>query len=349
MNNDFLRTMRDATDATRQGNLAQATLLIREALAGQAEPGAGPRAGAIDVESRFVGEEALPAPAHRGPEPAVRRPAFTEEVFDFGGIRYGWRLFVPGGIAAGPLPVLVLLHGCRQDALDFSKGTRMNEVARREQCIVVYPEQPARSHAMRCWNWFEPAHQQRGAGEPAMIAALAGKVVREHGGDASRVYVCGLSAGGAMAAVAASCYPDVFAASGVHSGLQPGAAHDTASALAAMRTGPSAAGHPAGAAPMIVIHGNADRTVHPRNGRQIAAAAVAAYESAGVRLRASPAGPVTRFITEDGTCVVEQWEIRGGSHAWSGGSREGSFTAPGGPDASQAMVSFLLQHSLRKE
>jgi poly(hydroxyalkanoate) depolymerase family esterase len=349
----FMEEMIKARDLTRQGDLAQATQLIQQALRMQAPVPAGQAARApggdiIDVEARVVegrpqrGIE-MPAPAH------APGPAFTEHAFESEAGKCSYRLFVPGRTGGkAPRPVLVLLHGCKQDALDFAKGTHMNDVAQREQCIVIYPEQSHRANAMGCWNWFEPAHQARGRGEPAVIAALTQQVIREHGGDPSRVYICGLSAGGAMAAVVAGQYPDVFAAAGVHSGLPAGIATDMTSALGAMRRAPRGTAGEPGAAPVIVFHGTSDRTVHPGNGKEIVQAAAAAYEAAGVALHRTQAGPVTRFSAPDGTPLVEHWEIRGGSHAWSGGSPEGSFTAPAGPDASAAMMAFFLQHRLPK-
>lgn len=283
---------------------------------------------------------------------------FTPHHFVSHGEQYVYQLYIPAGVqAAQPLPVVVMLHGCKQDAADFARGTAMNALADEHQFLVVYPEQRQKANAMRCWNWFEPAHQQRGKGEPAMIAALAAHVVAAHNGDASRVYVAGLSAGGAMAALAGQLYPDVFAAVGVHSGLAPGAAVDMPGAFSAMRKGrqASAGNAPGGAAspPTIVFHGTADTTVHPGNADHVLQAALAGLRASGVpltELPAADAGPGSRdarrtaWVTPDGTPVVEHWAVAAGPHAWSGGSAAGSFTDPQGPSASRAMVAFFLRH-----
>lgn len=362
-----------ATALTRSGNLSEATRAIQRALGlGTQGPGSfaepsqvgQPRqaanASVVDVAFRDVGPiEDKAAP--RTHAPLVSPTAggmFTKEDFVSNGERYIYRLYVPAGMPPGqPLPVLVMLHGCKQDSADFARGTEMNALADEHNFLVVYPEQRQKANAMRCWNWFEPAHQQRGRGEPAMMAALAAHVVAAHGGDASRVYVAGLSAGGAMAALAGQLYPEVFAAVGVHSGLAPGAAVDMPGAFNAMRKGRKAGAGavPGNAAspPTIVFHGTADTTVHPGNADHVLQAALAGLRTSGVPLTEVPAadaGPGDRnarrtaWVTPDGTPVVEHWAVAAGPHAWSGGSAAGSFTDPQGPSASRAMVAFFLRH-----
>ena len=325
---------------------------------------------------------AEPAPR---PSPAAkpRAASFTELSFRSGDTPFAYRLYVPGfdgtqaavTDAASPalLPLVVLLHGCKQDAADFALGTGMNELAEAEKYLVLYPEQSSNANSMRCWNWFDAAHQSRDSGEPKMIAALIRKVIKSHGADPSRVYIAGLSAGGAMAAIMAGLYPELFAAVGVHSGLPPGSATDVISAFSAMRRGARkgrAAPGSAGAAndasanendafvmPTIVFHGSADKTVNPDNGEQITQAALAAIKGAGMTLikveqsEDSPGTPsgrrdTTRTIyrAADGKPYIEHWAIGSGPHAWSGGDAAGSFTDPHGPSASQAMVEFFLQH-----
>jgi poly(hydroxyalkanoate) depolymerase family esterase len=300
--------------------------------------------------------------------PSVLTPAaFERQVFEFEGEHYSYNLYLPPQAlasdgAAPLLPLLVMLHGCQQDAPDFALGTGMNELAAKAPCLVLYPEQLREGNRMRCWNWFDIAHQGPHAGEPAMLAALTGQVISRYPVDASRVYIAGLSAGGAMAAIVAAHYPRVFAAVGVHSGLPPGAAHDVMSAFKAMRQGghPSAPGQPAAqedAMPTIVFHGSADDTVHPDNSERIVQAATAALKASGLSLQSSeitqalPAATGelrqtlrTIYKTLDGRSFVEHWSVQAGPHAWSGGNPAGSFTDPHGPSASAAMLAFFLQH-----
>jgi poly(hydroxyalkanoate) depolymerase family esterase len=299
----------------------------------------------------------------------LRRSAFTRQVFEFEGEHYGFNLYVPPLTpstspleASAMVPLVVMLHGCKQDAPDFARGTALNELAAKTPCMVLYPEQRPKANQMRCWNWFDSAHQGRHAGEPAMLAALTRQVISRYPVDPTRVYVAGLSAGGAMAAIVSAHYPDLFAAVGVHSGLPPGAAHDVMSAFSAMRHGglSSAPGEPAAlkdVMPTIVFHGSSDRTVHPDNGDQIVLAAIAALKASGVKLKRSvipeqipaPTGELrhtlrTVYSTLDQRSYVEHWSVEAGPHAWSGGSAAGSFTDPHGPDASTAMLTFFLQH-----
>ena len=184
-----------------------------------------------------------------------------------------------GGDPGTARPLVCMLHGCTQDAATFAAATRMNDAADRHGFIVVYPQQERRENAQRCWNWFDGRHQARGAGEPASIAA----VVRDLIGtttpwavDPRRVFVAGLSAGGAMAAVMAAAYPDLFAAVAVHSGLAYRSAGSVRAAFAAMARGAREVGEVAGPVPSIVIHGSDDRTVAPVNGEQVLAQSMAA-------------------------------------------------------------------------
>ena len=260
------------------------------------------------------------------------------------------------------MPLVVLLHGCKQDALDFSKGTAMNALAGKEQCLVLYPEQITRANQLMCWNWFEPGHQQEGLGEPGMITALTRQVLATdfngRRADPRRVYIAGLSAGGAMAAVVAGLHPELFTALGVHSGLPAGAASNVMTAFQAMRSGGQ--GQRASAMPTIVFHGDGDTTVHPSNGENIALDALAALREADTPLvkTQSSADPeanradrndkpteLTRYANAEGKSFIEYWSINNGPHAWSGGSKEGSYTDPDGPSASKAMLAFFLQHS----
>ncbi|HEY8357500.1 MAG TPA: PHB depolymerase family esterase, partial [Ramlibacter sp.] len=187
-----------------------------------------------------------------------------------------YRLYIPPQAGGQPLPLVVMLHGCKQDPDDFAAGTRMNEAAREQGCFVLYPAQSRQANPQGCWNWFKHSHQQRGRGEPALLAGMTRDVMQKHGIDPARVYVAGLSAGGAMAAILADTYPELYAAAGVHSGLAAGSANDLSSALGAMRTGSAGGAAKASARPIIVFHGDADRTVHPSNGAHVLDASVQA-------------------------------------------------------------------------
>ena len=358
MKNIFHDMLGEATRLTQGGNLQAATDMIQRALReagatsmpGNAAPDARSAADGlvIDVESRFVGEPTAQAEA---PAPAGEqwlRGSFTHQ-----GRTLAYRLYVPPpvvGAAAEPRPLLLMLHGCTQGPDDFAAGTRMNTLARDAGMLVLYPEQTQHANAQKCWNWFKTQHQQRGRGEPALLAALTRKLLAEHGADASRVYVAGLSAGGAMADIMGRCYPDLFAAVGVHSGLPAGAAADLPSALVAMRSGAAAGQASAAVRPVIVFHGDADGTVHHANGAAVVDAARRGQAIAGtpqVHSGRAPNGQrytKTVHLAGDGRSAVEHWQLHGASHAWSGGSAAGSYTAPGGVDASAEMLRFMLSH-----
>jgi poly(hydroxyalkanoate) depolymerase family esterase len=354
-----------ATQLTRLGRLMEATRVIQRALGmGEApyEDRVTPRSArvrgkgeVVDVPCREATRDAPGAEPLIG-QPNARSASFGTHLFAHGGKRWRYRVYEPQrSDPAALLPLVVMLHGCKQDSEDFARGTGMNEVAAREGFLVLYPEQLRKSNSMGCWNWFESGHQGRGAGEPAMIAALVQRVLDAHGGDPHRVYVAGLSAGGAMATTVAELYPEVFAAVGVHSGLPPGAAHDIPSAFTAMRKGAAATSRQPAAVPVptIVFHGTADRTVAPANGEQIAQRQLAARRAAGQALEPSVVQNAmgehvrkvkcARWTAADGRPVLESWTVESGPHAWSGGSAAGSFTDPQGPSASEAMARFFLR------
>jgi poly(hydroxyalkanoate) depolymerase family esterase len=262
-----------------------------------------------------------------------------------------YKLYVPPERHGKALPLVVMLHGCTQHPDDFAAGTGMNEAACEQGFYVLYPAQSQKMNPQRCWNWFKHSHQTRGRGEAALLAGMTRAVIEEHGLDSQRVYVAGLSAGGAMAAILGTAYPDVFAAVGVHSGLPVGTATDLPSALAAMQGGAQAAAATAPATPpTIVFHGDQDYIVHPVNGEQaVAACAGAGAAAAEVEQGQSRGGRAyTRRVWRHvgGQPVAEHWSVHGAGHAWSGGRREGSYTDAQGPDATDAMLRFFLTHRL---
>jgi poly(hydroxyalkanoate) depolymerase family esterase len=261
-----------------------------------------------------------------------------------------YKLYVPSGYRAGQeVPLVVMLHGCTQCPDDFAAGTRMNEVAEERNFLVLYPGQIGSANVQKCWNWFNASDQRRDEGEPSLIAGITRKVMADYTIDPKRVFVAGLSAGGAAAAIMGDTYPDLYAAIGVHSGLACGAASDMPSAFAAMRQGAagSASGQQRTRVPVIVFHGDRDTIVSPRNGDAVAAQSVG-NARLGTRVEEGqvPGGHAyTRTIRNDAAerAVVEHWVLHGAAHAWAGGSPEGSYTDPHGPDASREMVRFFLE------
>jgi poly(hydroxyalkanoate) depolymerase family esterase len=227
----------------------------------------------------------------------------------------------------------------------------MNDLAEEKTFLAAYPAQAQSANISKCWNWFSRADQQRDQGEPSLLAGITRQVMRDFRVQPGRVYIAGLSAGGAAAAIMGATYPELYAAIGVHSGLACGAASDIPSAFTAMRQGRSEIGRGSGRArrvvPTIVFHGDRDTTVSPINGDQVIAQSKAATNlRTAVTTGEAPGGlryTCTVQMDENGLSILEQWVLHGGGHAWSGGSTEGSYTEPRGPDASREMMRFFLQ------
>ncbi|WAJ27969.1 extracellular catalytic domain type 1 short-chain-length polyhydroxyalkanoate depolymerase [Antarcticirhabdus aurantiaca] len=264
--------------------------------------------------------------------------------------RRSFRLYVPAAADEGPRPLVVMLHGCTQNPEDFAAGTRMNALAEEFGLLVAYPEQPRSANPSLCWNWFDPAHQRGGAGEPAILAGIVADIARSHPVDRDRIFAAGLSAGGAMAAVLGSTRADLFAAVGIHSGLPRGSADSVAAALSVMRSGRSQRDAGAPEVPAIIFHGTRDTTVHPANGEQLAGLGTAGRQANERVIQGSANGRafVRSVRPADGTAPArELWRVEGLGHAWSGGDSHGSYADPAGPDASREMLRFFLEHPRR--
>ena len=325
--------------------------------AGKTIPGRGEHSmpklplGLRSLLGQLVGRGPMPGRAPLPPEPLPEGAQFVTGSFDAEAGSRAYKLYIPANRRGGPTPLVVMLHGCTQSPDDFAAGTRMNTLAEEHGLLVLYPAQPSSANPQKCWNWFSPNDQRRNAGEPSIIAGMTRHVVREHGIGPRRVYVAGLSAGGAAATILGQAYPELYAAVGVHSGLACGAARDVPSALAAMRHGAPAAPTPSDSGamvPTIVFHADRDATVHPRNGDQVIAQAGAAIPT-GLRTEVEhgqvPGGhgySRTSHRDGEGRIVLEHWLVHGGGHAWSGGNPIGSYTDPRGPDASREMLRFFL-------
>jgi len=365
LNEGFLDSMKEAFARFRHNDPAAAAEIVRRAMRG--EP-TGVETVHADRREPATTPRAADFPQAQQRAHTTRSEPDVQDCGHFSMRRYvnaagqrHYKLYVPSHYCGDALPLIVMLHGCTQDADDFAAGTRMNALAEQHGFIVAYPIQPQAANTSKCWNWFRPADQRRDQGEPSLIAGITREVMANYNVDPKRVFVAGLSAGGAMAAILAQAYPDLYAAAGVHSGLPVGCAHDLPSALAAMRGGkirPKA--QKAGPAerfdaqssqcPLIVFHGDADATVHLANANALVHGFTA---SEATPARASGASGETRKhtvrrMTSGAGVEAELWIIHGAPHAWAGGSASGSYTDPSGPDASAEMVRFFLEHPRRQ-
>lgn len=287
-----------------------------------------------------------------------------------------YRLYVPSSRSAGhALPLVLMLHGCTQDPAQFAAGTAMNALAESQGFFALYPEQPSSANGNKCWQWWLPAHQGRGSGEPASLANLVAHVASTYAVDPNRIYAAGLSAGAAMTVILGATYPDLFAAIAVGSGLEyraaTGSAIDAYNAMSGGGPSPAAQGRLAYAAmgayrqlmPVIVFHGTSDSTVAPINGNQLASqwAKTNDLASDGVEdgnVTDTPDSAVSstvsggrRYTTyfyrdpKSGEVVIQKLLVDGMGHAWSGGSSAGSYTDPKGPDASALAWDFFRSHA----
>ena len=273
-----------------------------------------------------------------------------------------YHLFRPTGLALKPgekLPLLVMLHGCSQHGRDFAASTRMNPLAARQRCLVLYPEQDRMAHAQGCWNWFD-MRSGKALAEAATLMAMLDQVILMHAADRQRVAVAGLSAGASMAALLASRYPSRFQAVAMHSGVSPGVAHSSATALRAMRgqQGVALAAQAVGTLqsasdkglklpPLLVIHGEADAIVAASNARTSAAIwALATGAAPGAERRLQRGKRYAMRVTDyrrGGKIRVSLCQIEGLGHAWSGGPAKLPFSDAAGPDATRLVWNFVAR------
>ena len=380
---NFIAQMMESARLVQSRDMSSATDVIQKALAdaglatSYANPYVAPNAtpDAADAGAAFIDLNAVPQWAKRPqarqakPQPQAKarpgRPArgpvtpppqedlpgkFIGGSFSCEAGTRRYKLYIPSQPSTAPRPLIVMLHGCTQNPDDFALGTGMNRLAEEANCLVLYPEQDSASNRTQCWNWFESGHQARDAGEPGIIAGLTRQIVKEHGADPAQVFVAGMSAGGAMAAVLGAEYPDLFAAVGVHSGLPAGSGRDMITGLQAMKK-PAKGRTLREAVPVIVFHGSTDHVVTPANGDAVLQQYVGAHaglHAAPLSVRHDDAAHggrrCRRSVWRDdaGRAMAEQWVVQGAGHAWAGGNAAGSHTDAAGPSASKEMLRFFL-------
>lgn len=339
---DLFGAIMKASRLVRRRRPLSAALALQKALA---PPAAKPKA-------KRAQPKRSPGPA-RSSKKALQRPApgtFLNEEYSCRHGALDYRFYTPKGSARRRMPLVVMLHGCSQTATDFAAGTDMNRLADELGVLILYPQQSPSANFGRCWNWHDPANQERGRGEPAVIAALTRHAIALGRANPARVYIAGISAGGAAAAIIGAAYPDLYVAVGVHSGVPRGNVRSLGGAIAAMRgrNGGGPAGKLPRQLPTIVFHGDNDRVVHPSNANGFL-----------TNLERSTAGPLisraqsglseggrhyTRRVYRNhiGEALLEDWTIHGVGHKWSGGNAAGSHTDPAGPCASREMLRFFL-------
>lgn len=364
--------MMGALRLTRQGRLKEAVAVLRGRRASTPPPPQSDRSpgpdnsntlgfvpeafqGVLDNMAQFDPARLFKGPfgpaEQKAPLPQPDGSRFEERSFSHEAGTRKYKLFIPSSYRGEPLPLVVMLHGCTQSPDDFAAGTGMNNVAEEQGFLVAYPAQARSANVSKCWNWFNAADQRRGHGEPSLIAGITQRIVHDFAVRPGHIYIAGLSAGGAMAAILGSEYPELYAAIGVHSGLPRGAASDMTSGLVAMRQGGAipvarTTNRSGKVVPTIVFHGDRDTTVNIVNGDHVIAQSKGAAHLQTTVIDSEAGGMrYTRTIQSvDGKRpVLEEWVLHGAGHTWSGGSAAGSFTEPRGPDASREMMRFFFQ------
>ena len=334
--------------ALARSGLKAARQSVRQAL----KPAPPKKRPALAKTQRATTRPAKPTPSAPPPQEAGWTTGLA--LGPAGARRYA--LFRPPGAGpAEPLPLLVMLHGCGQDAKGFAQSTRMNALAACQAFMVLYPEQDRLANPQGCWNWFD-TRTGRAMNEAALILRAIDEVCLLHAADRERVAIAGLSAGASMAALLVARHPDRFKALAMHSGIAPGTAHSTLSALGAMQgrrgTRPLVKTLPAASGltgtpwpPLLVIHGSADRVVSARNGQAAAqqwATAAGARPGPARNVQRGQRYPMTVADYKDkGRLVVTRVEIAGLGHAWSGGASKLPFGDSSGPDASRMVWAFV--------
>jgi len=375
--------MAEITRRLTSESAGKSTQVIRDALAaaGLTPAAALPRTGQAEAPHNFVADmlarfgigAAAPAPHTDTVDATPGGGKFVAGSYANAAGSRRYKVYIPSGYDGRPVPLVVMLHGCTQDPDDFARGTQMNALAEEQGFLVVYPAQESSANSSKCWNWFKAMDQQRGQGEPSLIAGITNEVIDQYGLDRKQVFVAGLSAGGAMAIIMGSTYPDLYQAVGVHSGLPYASASDLTSALGAMRgtsgtsvTSPSSARRGGASAkleaiPVIVFHGDRDTTVSPSNGTGLIDDFVARFEQTAASgekistvVEEGKTGTGHRYsrtsLHVDGRPVLaEHWLIHGAGHAWAGGNASGSYTDASGPDASREMLRFFSTQSADSE
>ncbi len=376
--------MLEALILTKAGELNAATEAIQRAINGSRAAGAEAKRDTAPIVATAVLEPLAPRrllldglgtreTERRNPTRQPIAEAFIDGVHSRSAQTRRYKLYTPPNSGAQKLPLVVMLHGCTQNPDDFAAGTAMNLRARDQGFYVLYPAQSQRANPSLCWSWYKQNHQQRGSGEPAFIASLTEAIIDQHNIDSRRIFVAGMSAGGAMAIIVATTYPDMYAAVGVHSGLPRGAASDVAGAMQVMKSGTSHGGaqawagrfgaasvrtpQPAAFVPAIIFHGDQDQTVHPLNGEQLIASVLqnsAANDVGEPHARTQVqrgfgandrAFTRSTYVGEAGKVLAEHWLVHGAGHTWSGGQAAGSYTDASGPDATVEMLRFFFEQS----